>query len=95
MLVKPTASDPGNRCSISSSVPTDTFFMALHPERRDRNRRGHPRGVWLTGTHWPDIAVAAVIAYLGLALGRCCGGLGAVVEMLPRKKPLRESACRV
>jgi Co/Zn/Cd efflux system component len=23
-------------------------------------------GVWLTGTHWPDIAVAAVIAYLGL-----------------------------
>ena len=23
-------------------------------------------GVWLTGSHWPDIAVAAVIAYLGL-----------------------------
>ena len=23
-------------------------------------------GVWLTDTHWPDIAVAVVIAYLGL-----------------------------
>ena len=23
-------------------------------------------GVWATGTHWPDIAVAAIIAYLGL-----------------------------
>ncbi len=23
-------------------------------------------GVWLTDTHWPDVAVAAVIAYLGL-----------------------------
>jgi Co/Zn/Cd efflux system component len=24
-------------------------------------------GVWASGTHWPDIAVAAVIAYLGLS----------------------------
>jgi len=24
-------------------------------------------GVWLSGTPWPDIAVAAIIAYLGLS----------------------------
>ena len=24
-------------------------------------------GVWITGSHWPDIAVAAAIAFLGLS----------------------------
>jgi Co/Zn/Cd efflux system component len=24
-------------------------------------------GVWASGTHWPDIAVAVAIAYLGLS----------------------------
>jgi len=45
-------------------------------------------GVWASGTHWPDIAVAAVIAFLGLssatriirqALGEMRSSSGAVV----------------
>ena len=26
--------------------------------------------VWLTGTHWPDIAVAGIVAFLGLSSAR-------------------------
>lgn len=43
-------------------------------------------GVWLTGTHWPDIAVAAVIAYLGLT------GAWQVLHQARRERTRQEAA---